>query len=231
MKIEGINIDGLSIARAIKKYYPDYINLVESKNLFNYVLLFGIRYSTCDTSLPDDFIGGIRLQKGFFTGNPYWEILISNGTTDPTPKYLAQTIDKEARLAGGTAWVKEGQYVYYYYGNYQKYPAFAPKTKVQVYRWMPSYKGEKFDPKKAKLSTSIDTMIHRTWRKEKLFEDSAGCQSVLNNGLLIDLAKWAKTHISMYKQNSFTYTLLTKEQFVDAQPKSTYKNVFNLFNI
>ena len=216
MKIENISIDGLTVARAIKKYYPQYIELVEKQNLYNYLLLFGIRFSTCDTSLPDDFIGGIRLEQSFFTGQPYWNWMVSNGTTDPTPKYLVQTIDKAARLAGGTAWVKEGQYIYYFYGNWQGYPAFAPKTSVQVYRWMPSYKGEKFDPKKAKLSTSIDTMIHRTWAKDRLFADSAGCQSVKNNALLIDLARWAKTHRTMYKENSFTYTLLTKEQFVEA---------------
>ena len=54
MKIEGIEINGDTIANAIRKYYPDYIKLVETQQLFNYVLIFGIRVDTCDTGLPDE---------------------------------------------------------------------------------------------------------------------------------------------------------------------------------
>jgi hypothetical protein len=222
MKIEGIEINGDSIANAIRKYYPSYINLVESQQLFNYVLIFGIRVSTCDTSIPDDFLGAIRLEKSLITGDTYWNYVITEGTTDPSPYYLATTIDKQARLAGGTAWVKEGQYIYFLRGNYDGFPAFAPKTTVDVYRWMPSYSGDLFNISKAKLSKSSDTLIHRSWATEKFYKDSAGCQVFKNNSTLIELKNWAKNHIKKYKINSFTYTLLTSNQFVSANKQPNY---------
>jgi len=229
MNIENIEINGDTISNAIRKYYPNYINLVESQQLFNYVLIFGIRVATCDTGLPDDFLGAIRLEKSLVTGNPFWNYLLTNGTTDPSPEYLVKTIDKQARLAGGTAWVRDGQHIYYKLsGGYKGYPAFAPKDKVEVYRWMPKSPGEKFDISKAKLSTSIDCFIHRSWSpsSQRLSYDSAGCQVFRNNDLLIDLAKWADLHIKMYKLNSFTYTLLTKDQFVKSNSIS-YSDLFN----
>jgi hypothetical protein len=228
MKIENIEINGDSIANAIRKYYPNYIKLVESQSLYNYVLIFGIRVDTCDTGLPDDFLGAIRLEKSLITGDDYWNFILTNGTTDPSPDYLVKTIDNAARLAGGTAWVKEGQYIYYKLnGGYKGYPAFAPKDTIKVYRWMPSKSGELFDPSKAKLSTSVDTLIHRSWASGRFTKDSAGCQVFKNNSLLKDLAEWADKHISIYKMNSFTYTLLTKKQFIEANTANTATSIFN----
>lgn len=232
MKINNIQITPETIVNCFKKYYPKTINPIIEDSAYDMVLIFGIRVDTCDTSLPDDFLGAIRFQKSFFSDSDYWELIITEGTTDPTPKYLAQTIDRQAKLAGGTAWVKEGQYLYYLTGNYQGYPAFAPAQPIDVYRWMPKYKGETFDKSKAKLSTSPDTLIHRSWATGmKLYEDSAGCQVFKNNALLWDLKKWAKEQISMYKKNSFTYTLFTKEQFTIANEKvpepSFFKKLYN----
>lgn len=227
MEIDNIEINGDTVANAIRKYYPNYINLVESQQLFNYVLIFGIRVDTCDTGLPDDFLGAIRLEKSLVTGNPYWNYILTNGTTDPSPEYLVKTIDKQARVAGGTAWVRDGQHIYYKIsGGYKGFPAFAPKDKVEVYRWMPKTSGEKFDPSKAKLSTSIDCFIHRSWALDRFTTDSAGCQVFKNNALLKELALWADVHIKIYKLNSFTYTLLTKNQFV----KGNSLNYSDLFN-
>jgi len=223
MKIEEIEINGNSIANSIRKYYPEYINLVESKKLFNYVLIFGIRVETCDTGLPDDYLGAIRLEKSLLTGNVFWNYILTNGSTDPSPDYLVKTIDEAARLAGGTAWVKEGQYIYYKMnGGYKGFPAFHPKDSVKVYRWMPSKQGELFNPLNAKLSTSNDTVIHRSWANNRFSNDSAGCQIFKNNALLNDLARWADKHISIYKINSFTYTLLTKKQFIEANTVYTF---------
>lgn len=230
MKIENIEINGDSIANAMRKFYPNYIKIVENQELFNYVLIFGIRTSTCDTGLPDDFLGAIRLEKSLVTGNPYWNYILTEGTTDPTPYYVVNTIDRAARLAGGTSWVKEGQYIYYLMDSgYKGYPAFAPKSTIDVYRWNASYKGEKFDPSKAKLSQSSDTLIHRSWASNRFFKDSAGCQVFKNNNLLLDLKSWAKTHIKAYKINSFTYTLLSKDQFVSGNKKdySIWNSLFN----
>ena len=91
---------------------------------------------------------------------------------------------------------------------------------------MPKTAGEKFDASKAILSTSVDTLIHRSWASQRFAKDSAGCQIFKNNALLKDLAKWADKHISIYKMNSFTYTLLTKQQFVKAN-SADYSNIFN----
>ena len=234
MTIEGIEITGDSVANAIRKYYPAEIGLIEKEQLLNYVLMFGIRVATCDTSKPDDVLGAIRLNKNAF-GGTYWEMIITEGSVDPSPQYLKKTIDEAARRAGGTAWVKEGKYVYYLMSTmFQGFPAFAPKpgNPVSVYRWMPKYAGEKFDSSKATLSTSVDTLIHRSWNKTAFKNDSAGCQVFLNNALLFDLEKWAKKHIKIYNNlNSFSYTLLTKNQFVNANQKSdfydTYINIYN----
>jgi len=223
--INGIEINGNSVANAIRQYYPASINLVENKKLFQYILMFGIRVGTCDTSLPDDFLGAIRLEKSKITGNPFWNILITDGTVDPSPYWLKNYIDESARKAGATAWVKEGQYIYYLMDRlFYEYPAFAPKPgkPVSVYRWMPKYAGEKFDASKAILGTSTDTLIHRnlslnqTKEGPRFVADSGGCQVVTNNAILFDLKKWAQTHKEKYKLNSFTYTLLTKEQFTNA---------------
>jgi len=226
MKIENIEINGESISNAIRKFYPDYINLVESQQLFNYVLIFGIRVDTCDTGLPDDYIGAIRLEKSIVTGNAYWNYILTNGSTDPSPYYIENPL-KVAKVAGGTAWVKEGQYIYYKMdGGYMGFPAFHPKDPIKVYRWNPKTPGEKFNASKAILGTSPDTLIHRSWASERFSNDSAGCQIFKNNALLKDLASWADVHIKMYKLNSFTYTLLTKEQFVKGNSIS-YSDIFN----
>jgi hypothetical protein len=127
--------------------------------------------------------------------------------------------DEEAKMKGGTAWVKEGQYIYFLRNNFKGHPAFGPTKPVPVYRWNPSRFGERFDKRKAVLSTSTDTLIHRNWAFEygndRFFADSAGCQIVKDNKILTEMQKWAKRHIELYKKNSFTYTLLTKDQFIN----------------
>jgi hypothetical protein len=230
MQIHGIEVTGKGIANCIQKYYPGLIKIAEDTPLFDYVFLFGIRVATCDTALPDDIIGCIRFRPNLILGNNSWELLISEATTDPSPKYLNPKFDEkgrpvkwwydaEAKMKGGTAWVREGQYLYFLRGDYQGYPSFGPAKPVPVYRWNPSRVGEKFDISKAILSTSNDTLIHRNWSfeygRKRFFEDSAGCQVVKDNKTLNEMQKWAKRHIQLYKKNSFTYTLLTKEQFIN----------------
>lgn len=231
MKLHGIQITGQGIANCIQKYYPGMIKIAQDTPLYDYVFLFGIRVETCDTSLPDDIIGCIRLRPSLVTGRNEWELLITEATTDPSPLYLKPKVDSkgrpikwwydaEAKAKGGTAWVKEGQHLYFLRGKFYGYPSFGPTKPVPVYRWNPSRVGEKFDKNKAIISTSRDTLIHRNWAFQygngKGFkDDSAGCQVVKDNKKLFEMEKWAKNHINNYKKNSFTYTLLTKEQFIN----------------
>jgi hypothetical protein len=225
------NITANTVKRAFDRFYPKTLSPVSQGNLIYYLNLFAIRTSTCDTSLPDDIIGGIRLS----TFNN-WEIIISKASTDPSPKNLQTLFDAEARQKGGTAWVKEGQHLYTYLGtNHKKFkplPAFAPVKPMQVYRWSPT-KAEVDAAKRGgtplsalfktykekglvKISNSTDTMIHKTWAKEKLWADSAGCQVLTDDNTLRTLGTWANDHIKKKYGNLFTYTLFTSEQFQSA---------------
>jgi hypothetical protein len=247
MKIENIPINGNTIARAItQNYFPPNgninLNAIITNKLYNYLVLFGIRVETCDTSMPDDLIGGIRLRKAFFgsiLGGDYWEICVSNGSTDPSPYWLSNPMTDAARY-GGTAWVKEGQYLYAKSVDYYGYPSFAPLKPINVYRWTPT-KDQIKDAKANKInlssqfeieksigkvteSTSSDTLIHRTW-SNKLYKDSAGCQVFGDNKDLITISKWANEHIKLYKKNSFSYTLLTKDQFINPNLVSSSNSI------
>ena len=242
MKINGIELNGDAIVRAIKATYPNgKINLeaIEKNKLYNYLFLFGVRVATCNTSVPDDAIGGIRLQRGLL-GYDYWETIYSEATTDPTPYWLLNPMSDAAKY-GGTAWVIEGQWNYSLGGDFKGYPCFRPKEKISVYRWTPT-KAQIADAKKnktalsaefeldkksgkVKLGTSIDTLIHRSWTSTNLYKDSAGCQVFANNGALNKMYSWAKKHYSIYKTNDFVYTLLTKEQFSAANNLKEYPSL------
>lgn len=253
MKIENIPINGNTIAHAITYNYPPpngniNLNAIITNKWYNYLVLFGIRVTTCDTSMPDDLIGGIRLKKAFFGGifgGDYWEICVSNGSTDPSPYWLTNPMSDAARY-GGTAWVKEGQYLYRKrYSGFKGYPAFEPINPIDVYRWKPTQtqvrdaKAKKLDLgsefENAKImgqvieSKSVDTLIHRTW-SNKLYMDSAGCQVFGDNDALVTLSNWAKQHKDIYKTNSFSYTLLTKEQFVTSNIGASTISMLQLSN-
>jgi hypothetical protein len=230
--IEGIPVNAQTLMKAYKMWYPLTYEKILNDNKFHFLYLWGIRVDTCDTSLPDDIMGGIRVNR-FNT----LEIVVSKASTEPTPKNLANLFDAEAVAKGGAAFVKEGEHPYYYYGtNHPKFkplPAFAPKRPIPVYRWMPNAQDIKdwnkgkgkplsasfaqaFREGRVKQSTSSDTMIHKTWAKEKLFADSAGCQVMTDDNTLRTLGQWANEHRSMKYPNLFTYTLFTKDQFVRA---------------
>jgi hypothetical protein len=230
--IEGIPINTQTIMNAYKMWYPLTYQKILEKNKFHYLYLWGIRVSSCDTSLPDDIMGGIRVNKLNML-----EIVVSKASVEPSPKNLLNLFDAEARSKGGAAFVREGEHSYYYYGtNHPKFkplPAFAPIRPVPVYRWMPNdadikswNKGKgkplssSFEEAKrkgqVKLSTSSDTMIHKTWAKEKLWADSAGCQVMTDDNTLRTLGRWATDHRAMRYANVMTYTLFTKDQFVTA---------------
>lgn len=239
MEINGIKIDGDNIIKAIEYNYPNGIihpSVIKKNKIYNYLILFGIRISTCDTSMTDDMIGGVRLKKSFL-GDDYWEVLLSDATTDPSPFWLQKPMPS-AKSLGGTAWVKEGQYKFALSGDYYGYPSFRPTEPIPVYRWQPTQAqvndalarkttlGKEFELAKingkVKLGTSPDTLIHRTWRTSGLVNESAGCQVFADNGALITLSNWAKLHIKLYKNNSFVYTLLSKEEFTKSNETSKF---------
>lgn len=287
--IENIEVTGESIRNAIiyfcKKTQdekgrtiptrPTFIPRAESKPFYRQLFLFGIRVSSCDTALPDDIIGGIRFMPNRLSTGGFWEIEVTNASTDPSPLYLQPPVNKvngrcpsvtltrpsgskftvsppctskskncvapceediwsgvgenpfinkcciyfdsQARAEGGAAWIAPGQYTYYYYGNFQGEPAFKPQQPVTAYRWAPSRPGETFDSSKVvKELPNYSTLIHRSWAKEKLFNDSAGCQIVPATKTLEKLASWAKEHRKAGYPNTFQYTLMTKDDFVNA---------------
>jgi hypothetical protein len=238
MKLNGIQVDGKSIVNAINYYYPKGLvnpSVVENKKLYNYVILFGIRVATCDSGMPDDIIGALKYTKSVF-GDDYWDIVLSSASTDPSPQYV-KTPMAQAKSLGGTAWVKEGQYFYVDRGMWNGYPAFAPKTVVQVYRWNPtqeqirsaisSGKGLSFAFEAAKLNGSAklgtcnDCLIHRSWNTRKFINDSAGCQIFSDNTALNKIGKWGKEHKSIYG-DKFTYTLLAEKEFTQANKQPTF---------
>lgn len=246
MEIDGIKIDGDSIVRAIEYTYPSGIifpSAVKKNNVYLFTFLFGIRVSTCDTKMPDDIIGGVRLRKGFL-GRNEWEIILSDATTDPSPYWLEKPM-ADAKSLGGTAWVKEGQYEYQL-SSYRDYPAFRPVYPIPVYRWSPTKSqiniakssgkslSADFEMAKnngqAKLSTSLDTLIHRTWRTSNLVNESAGCQVFANNGALITLAQWANIHIKSKYDPNFVYTLLSKDDFLAANKNQFSFPTYSLYN-
>jgi len=230
--INGLSITPKAIENCYLTYYPDTYKKIADANLFHYLHIWGVRGSSCDTSLPDDILGGLRINNFNFT-----EVITSKASTEPSPKYLIDLHDAEARAKGGSAFVMEGQYVFRYMGSnngvFRPLPSFCPIQPVKVYRWTPSpsqiaeWKGGKGTPLSAHfeqdvkdgrvaISTSSDTCIHRTWGKEKLWNDSAGCQVITDDDTLRTLGQWASDHIKKQYGNAFTYTLFTKEQFLNA---------------
>jgi hypothetical protein len=242
MKISGISLEGDTIVKAIMSTYPKgkiNIDAILKNKLYNYVFLFGVRVATCNTGIPDDAIGGIRLKKGIL-GYDYWETIYSEATTDPSPYWLSNPMS-DAANNGGTAWVKEGQWSYGMGGNFLGHPSFRPKENISVYRWKPT-KTQIYDSKKnntplsidfekakqsgqVKISDSLDVLIHRSWTPNSLYKDSAGCQVFANNGALDTLYGWAMKHYSIFKKNDFVYTLLTKEEFVNSNVLGEYSGL------
>jgi hypothetical protein len=244
--VDGIDINSATIGNCYKMFYPNTYKRLLEKNRFHYLELWGIRMSTCDTSLPDDYLGGIRINNFNFL-----EVVSAAASTDPTPKYVGAPVDAAARAAGGTAYVKEGQHTYTYIGKthrlWKPYPAFCPTRAMPVYRWNPTAqevataKQQKlplssfFDAAlkagRVKVSTSIDTCIHRAWSSTKLNADSAGCQVFANLSTLETLGGWATAHIKKGYGNLFIYTLFTKEQFLQANNQKSVVNIlYNLFS-
>ena len=243
MFVEHIPVNAETIVNAIKSYYPNgRINLDEVKKnkLYNFVTLFGIRLETCDSGLMDDAIGGIRLRKSLTPlADDYWEIILSNATTDPTPFWLLNSTDP-IPAKYGTAWVVEGQYRFYPAGNFKGYPSFRPVDPITCYRWKPSKEEIKkakatgkplssfFEAAKARGEVKIiepteTILIHRSWGSSS--KNSAGCQVFSDNSALSRLYNWALLHNSLYKTPQKTpvpliYTLLTKTQFVT--PNQSY---------
>lgn len=242
--IDGIDINASTIENCYKMFYPDTHKRLVEQNRFHYLELWGIRMSTCDTSLPDDFVGGIRVNNFNFL-----EVVAAAASTDPSPKYVQTPVDSGARRAGGTAYVKEGQHTYRYIGkNHEKwrpYPAFCPTKPMPVYRWNPTAEQIKlakqkriplssfFDDavKKGRviISKSSDTCIHRAWSRTNLYGDSAGCQVFSELEALNTLGSWATAHINKKYGNLFIYTLFTKEQFLKANKSRNLQAILRQF--
>jgi hypothetical protein len=240
--VEGIPINTQTLMNAYKMWYPLTYQKILEKNKFHYLYLWGIRVSSCDTSLPDDIMGGLRVNRLNML-----ELVVSKASTDPSPKNITQLYDAEAIAKGGAAYVKEGEHQYYYYGTnhprFKPLPAFAPVRPIPVYRWKPNnndlknWKGRGTPltssleiakrEGRVKNSTSTDVLIHRSWGKEKLWADSAGCQVITNDNTLRTLGTWATNHRSMKYPNLMTYTLFTKEQFVAANRNASRTSTTN----
>jgi hypothetical protein len=234
MKIDKIPVTTESILKTYRRYYPNYFKQISDANKFQFLLLWGVRVSTCDTSLPDDVVGGLRVNNLNF-----WESVISDASTEPSPALIAKPLS-DAKKLGGAAFVKEGQYGFKYIGTnhlWRPYPAFCPTKPMDVYRYVPTakeiadWKANKIPlssvfnaavkpdangKTRAILSKSPDTCIHRAYSKNKFYNDSAGCQILTNYDSLKKLGTWANEHIAKKYGNSFIYTLFTKEQFVTA---------------
>lgn len=241
MKINNIPVTSDTILKCYRMFYPDYYNRVFLANKFHYLDLWGIRLATCDTSMPDDIMGGIRVNNFNF-----YETIVTPASVDPSPSWLKNPMSS-ARALGGTAFVVEGQYIYRYmgtrHGRFAPFPSWCPRRAMAVYRWTPtsaeiaaSKKGTPlssfFDAAlkagRVKRSTSPDTCIHRSWSDKNFQADSAGCQIIPDRKQLNSLGDWSKSHISKYG-NNITYTLFTKEQFLKANAEQV-PVINNLWN-
>jgi hypothetical protein len=237
--INGIKITSFSIKRCYEKFYKQStFPLIDNKNYFHYLHLFGIRTSTADSSQPDDFLGGFRV-----TNINLYESIVGKASLEPSPTNLTRFFDAEARAKGGAAFVREGQHFYRYMGrnfrNWKPYPSFCPSQNTKVYRYLPEQpvidawkktgkpplsagfqpelnKLKQGRPSRVKLSDSTDTCIHRSWGKTRFTNDSAGCQITPEYDVLNRLGTWAEEHIKKRYGNAFTYTVFTKEQFIEA---------------
>lgn len=169
------------------------------------------------------------IEKSYQTEPCKTDIWYGNGP-NPFENKCCILYDDQARAEGGAAWIAPGQYTYFYKtDNFKGAPAFAPLYPLTAYRWAPSYEGEKFNPNKViKEYNNSSTYIHRTWFKERLFYDSAGCQVIPDDDTLNTLAKWAKNHKKQGYPNSFQYTLMTKQDFVTAN-RFKFKLKFSLY--
>ena len=232
--IDGIPVDSTTIANCYKMYYPETYKQLDSSDFIHYLHLWGIRVSTCDTSLPDDVIGGIRRNKFNLLEN-----VISIGSTDPSPFYVKKPVDADAARRGGTAFIIEGQYAYAYSGKntpkWKPYPAFCPIRRVPVYRWNASaadvtlYKTRKVplssrfaeDVRQGRIikDSSADVCIHKATKSQFLYQDSAGCQVLKDYGALNILGDWAVDMRNKGFPNVIIYTLFSKEQFLRANTK------------
>jgi len=241
MKIDNIQVTPSAILNCYKVYYPaTYKKLMQNK--FDYLELFGIRVSSCDTSLPDDLIGGMKVNKLNF-----WELEMSSGSTEPSPFWVKNPMS-DAKKLGGAAFVAEGQYTYTYmgksHGRFAPIASFCPTRPVKVYRWTPTSKdientkkgiplANRFEQlvksksKEITVSKSSDVCIHRSWDDEKFYKDSAGCQILTNRDALNTIGDWADEHKRKKYGNIFQYTLFSKQQFISAN--STLNPIFNLF--
>lgn len=228
--VEGININGTSIANCYRKFYPETYKQIQDFNLFHYLHLWGIRVSSCNSSTPDDLVGGLRVNNFNVL-----EAIASQASTEPSPYFITNPLS-DAKKLGGAAFMVEGQNTYRYNGRkhsmWKPYPSFCPTKAVKVYRWSPSVEelkalnaakkpiSEGFEEAKkrgrVKISTSPDTCIHRAWSKDKFYKDSAGCQIIPDYDTLNIIGDWAEAHIKKKYGNIFVYTLFTKDQFVSA---------------
>lgn len=142
--IDGVPINTETISNAYRSYYTNSYN-ASIKNI-KFLQLFGIRVTTCDTSKPDDIMGGIRSSIGYTALNSL-ESVVFSASVDPSPLWLAKPFDAEAKSKGGTAWLKEGQHSFYYisprgtkasWSNGRTLCSFCPQKPVPAYRWTPN---------------------------------------------------------------------------------------------
>jgi len=191
MEVLGIPITTTAIVNAYKAYYPQYW---ANTDRMKYLHLFGIRVSTYNTGLADDYLGAIRMVPSMGYGNTY-EITVGRASLEPAPLWLTKPFDAEARAKGGAAILVTGQHKYFYRikGIKDSWKsggcAFCPSTPPPVYRWNPTdsekaawrrdntfplsrlfeddlraSRAAGFKNSRVKFSDSRDTCIHTAWR-------------------------------------------------------------------
>jgi hypothetical protein len=133
-----------------------------------YLNLFGVRSEDCTIGEYNDILGYF-----YFDDNGQLVIDAAAASTDPGT-YWAQHPERKE----GTAFLKEGQWDYYYSPNVKGAPGFRPLSLLTVYRKTP---GQIVDF--SSLPTYTETvpsefgiLIHRNWSQTVNKRDSAGCQ-------------------------------------------------------
>ena len=167
--------------------------------------LIGIRASELDTNTFNDVICALFKVNGEFV------VFTFDATTDPGGYYLNNPINDL-----GTAIVKPGQYRgLWKLGEHQgKYKALVQKGPVTLYR--DNNKDKKVDEGEEQTTSSAGINLHRangSYKSLQVGKWSAGCQ-VLADPFDFDLLLSLCEKCAQQWGNSFTYTLLTEDEYL-----------------